>query len=85
MAKKEYALAHTKWMCKYHIIFTPQVSQKNHLLQNKTRYHEIFRHLCQYKGAEIIEGHMMPDRFRMLVLLPPKLTLFDFTGYLINM
>ena len=85
MAKIGYNLSHTKWMCKYHIIFTPQVSQKNHLLQNKTRYHENFRHLCQYKGAEIIEGHMMPDRFRMLVLLPPKLTLFDFTGYLINM
>ena len=39
MAKIGYNLSHTKWMCKYHIIFTPQVSQKNHLLQNKTRSH----------------------------------------------
>ena len=39
MAKTSCSLLHTEWMCKYHIIFTPQVSQKNHLLQNKTRSH----------------------------------------------
>ena len=43
---------------------------------------EIFRHLCQYKGVEIIEGHMMPDHVHMLVLIPPKLSISDFMGYL---
>ncbi|HEM6191526.1 TPA: IS200/IS605 family transposase, partial [Streptococcus suis] len=43
---------------------------------------DIFRHLCQYKGVEIIEGHMMPDHVHMLVLIPPKLSISDFMGYL---
>ncbi|HFU4378210.1 TPA: IS200/IS605 family transposase, partial [Streptococcus suis] len=42
----------------------------------------IFRHLCQYKGVEIIEGHMMADHVHMLVLIPPKLSISDFMGYL---
>ncbi len=43
---------------------------------------DIFRYLCQYKGVEIIEGHMMPDHVHMLVLIPPKLSISDFMGYL---
>lgn len=42
----------------------------------------IFRHLCQYKGVEIIEGHMMPNHVHMLVMIPPKLAISDFIGYL---
>ncbi|WP_270303085.1 IS200/IS605 family transposase, partial [Baileyella intestinalis] len=61
MANKGYSLAHTKWMCKYHIVFTPKYRRK--IIYNK--YIDdllyIMRTLCKYKGVEIIEGHMMPD------------------------
>ena len=64
MANKSYSLAHTKWMCKYHIVFTPKYRRK--IIYNKYREDliEIMKTLCKYKGVEIIEGHMMPDQFR---------------------
>lgn len=67
MANKSYSLAHTKWMCKYHIVFTPKYRRK--IIYNKYREDliEIMRTLCKYKGVEIIEGHMMPDHVHMLV------------------
>ena len=82
MAKTSYSLSHTKWMCKYHIIFTPKYRRKTIYYKIKQDFIEIFHHLCQYKGAEIIEVHMMPDHVHMLVLVPPKLSISDFMGYL---
>lgn len=82
MAKTSCSLSYTKWMCKYPIIFTPKYRRK--IIHYKIRRDliEIFRHLCQYKGVEIIEGHMIPDHVHMLVLIPPKLSISDFMGYL---
>lgn len=82
MSKTSYSLSHTKWMCKYHIIFTPKYRRKTIYYKIRRDLIEIFRHLCQYKGVEIIEGHMMPDYVHMLVLIPPKLSISDFMGYL---
>ena len=82
MSKTSYSLSHTKWMCKYHIIFTPKYRRKTIYYKIRRDLIEIFRHLCQYKGVEIIEGHMMPDHVHMLVLIPPKLSISDFMGYL---
>ncbi|GGF91023.1 IS200/IS605 family transposase [Paenibacillus albidus] len=61
MANKSYSLAHTKWMCKYHIVFTPKYRRKEIYNQVRRDLIEIFKRLCKYKGVEIIEGHMMPD------------------------
>ncbi|MGU8066832.1 IS200/IS605 family transposase [Streptococcus suis] len=82
MAKTSYSLSHTKWMCKYHIVFTPKYRRKSIYYKIRQDLIDIFRHLCQYKGVEIIEGHMMPDHVHMLVLIPPKLLISDFMGYL---
>ena len=82
MAKISYSLSHTKWMCKYHIIFTPKYRRKTIYYKIRRDLIEIFRHLCQYKGVEIIEGHMMRDYVHMLFLIPPKLSISDFMGYL---
>ncbi|HFI0105930.1 TPA: IS200/IS605 family transposase [Streptococcus suis] len=82
MAKTSYSLSHTKWMCKYHIVFTPKYRRKSIYYKIRQDLIDIFRHLCQYKGVEIIEGHMMRDRVHMLVLIPPKLSISDFMGYL---
>ncbi|WP_238600086.1 IS200/IS605 family transposase, partial [Streptococcus suis] len=56
-------------MCKYHIVFTPKYRRKSIYYKIRQDLIDIFRHLCQYKGVEIIEGHMMPDHVHMLVLV----------------
>ena len=85
MAKTSYSLSHIKWTCKYPIIFTPKYRRKTIYYKIRRDPIEIFCHLCQYKGVEITERHMISDHVHMLVLIPPKLSIFDFTGYLINM
>ena len=82
MAKKEYSLAHTKWMCKYHIVFTPKYRRKVIYNQYKEDIRDIIKQLCGYKGVEIIEGHLMPDHIHMLVSIPPKISVSSFMGYL---
>ena len=76
------SLAHTKWMCKYHIIFTPKFRRKVIYNQYKQSIKEIILALCKYKGVEIIEGHLMPDHIHMLVSIPPKISVASFMGYL---
>ena len=82
MANKANSLAHTKWLCKYHIIFTPKYRRKIIYNQYRKDLGEILRTLCRYKGVEIIEGHLMPDHVHMLVSIPPKLSVSSFMGYM---
>ena len=82
MAKKANSLAHTKWMCKYHIVFTPKYRRKVIYNQLREDIGEILRTLCRYKGVEIIEGHLMSDHVHMLVMIPPKISISAFMGYL---
>ena len=82
MANQEHSLAHTKWMCKYHIVFTPKYRRKIIYNQLRESIGEILRQLCKYKGVEIIEGHLMPDHVHMLVSIPPKMSVSSFMGYL---
>ena len=82
MAKKNNDLAHTKWMCKYHIVFTPKYRRKMIYNQLKMDIRDILKQLCSYKGVEIIEGHIMPDHIHMLVSIPPKMSVSSFMGYL---
>lgn len=82
MANKTNSLAHTKWLCKYHIVFTPKYRRKVIYNKCKTDIRDILKDLCRYKGVEIIEGHLMPDHIHMLVSIPPKLSVASFVGYL---
>ena len=82
MANKSNDLAHTKWMCKYHIVFTPKYRRKIIYNQLKEDIRDILKQLCAYKGVEIIEGHLMPDHIHMLVSIPPKMSVSSFMGYL---
>ena len=82
MANKNNDLAHTKWMCKYHIVFTPKYRRKIIYNQLKVDIRDILKQLCSYKGVEIIEGHLMPDHIHMLVSIPPKYSISLFMGYL---
>lgn len=82
MATKLNSLAHTKWLCKYHIVFTPKYRRKVIYNQLRDDLRDIIKLLCKYKGVEIIEGHMMPDHVHLLVSIPPKLSIAAFMGYL---
>lgn len=82
MAKKEHSLAHTKWLCKYHIVFTPKYRRKIIYNQYRESVGQILRILCGYKNVEIIEGHLMTDHVHMLVSIPPKISVSSFMGYL---
>ena len=82
MANISSSLAHTKWFCKYHVVFTPKYRRK--VIYNELRKDigEYLRTLCKYKGVEIIEGHLMPDHVHMLISIPPKYAVSDIMGYL---
>ena len=82
MAKKENALAHTKWMCKYHIVFTPKYRRKMIYNQYREDVGEIIKQLCSYKGVEILGGNVMSDHVHILVSIPPKMSVSSFMGYL---
>ena len=82
MANKANSLAHTKWLCKYHIVFTPKYRRKIIYAQYRESLIEIFKRLCKFKGVEIIEGHMMLDHVHLLLSIPPRIAVSDFMGYL---
>ena len=82
MVTKTQSLAHTKWLCKYHIVFTPKYRRKVIYNQYRNSLREILRRLCEYKGVKIIEGELMADPVHMLVLIPPKIAVSSFMGYL---
>lgn len=74
MANKVNSFAHTKCLCKYHIVFIPKYRRKIIYNQYRRSIGEILRTLCGYKGVEIIEGHLMPDHVHMLVSMPPMIS-----------
>ena len=76
------SLAHTKWNCKYHIVFAPKYRRKVFFAETRVEIREILRQLCQWKGVEIIEGEVCPDHIHMLVSIPPKMSVSGFMGYL---
>ena len=77
-----HSLSHSKWLCKYHIIFTPKYRRK--IIYNKYResIRDILKSLCSYKGIEILEGHLMPDHVHLLLSIPPKYNVSSVMGYL---
>ena len=82
MAHKSNDMAHTKWMCKNHIVFTPKYRRKVIYNQYKESIRDILKQLCSYKGVDILEGELMPDHIHMLVSIPPKMSVSSFKGYL---
>ncbi|AWK40293.1 IS200/IS605 family transposase [Photorhabdus laumondii subsp. laumondii] len=82
MGIKAQSSAHTKWLCKYPIVFSPKYRRKVIFTRIRSSISEILRDLCQYKGVEIIEGHLMPDHVHILVSIPPKISVSSFMGYL---
>lgn len=80
---REYpSLSHTKWNCKYHIVFIPKRRKK--VIFGKLRKHlgQLFHELAKQKGCEIVEGHLMPDHVHMCISIPPKYAVSDVVGFI---
>ncbi|MGF2082805.1 IS200/IS605 family transposase, partial [Enterococcus casseliflavus] len=82
MSNDDKSLAHTRWNCKYHIVFTPKYRRKVIYGKLRVSIGQILRKLCEMKDVEIIEAHAMPDHIHMLVRIPPKISISSFMGYL---
>ena len=76
------SLAHTRWLCKYNIIFTPKYHIKIIYNQLRVDIRQIIKDPCKWKGIAIIEGHMMPDHVHLLLSIPPKYSISEVMGYL---
>ena len=76
------SLAHTKWNCKYHIVFAPKYRRKIIYGQLKRDIANILSMLCKRKGAKIVEAEVCPDHIHMLVEIPPSISVSGFVGYL---
>jgi len=78
----ESSLSHTRWDCKYHIVFSPKFRRKVIYGKLKKDIGQILRMLCEQKGVEIIEANACIDHIHMLVRIPPKMSVSYFMGVL---
>lgn len=80
---KEYqSLSHTRWDCKYHVVFIPKRRKK--VLYKALRKHlgEIFHELAHQRECKVVEGHLMQDHVHMCLSVPPKYSVSNIVGYL---
>ena len=76
------SLSHSKWRCKYHIVFAPKYRRRAIYGDIRKDIGIILRKLCEMKNVEIIEAELCPDHVHMLVSIPPSLSVSQFVGYL---
>ena len=80
--KDNDSLAHTKWKCKYHVVFAPKYRRQVIYGELRAEIGQILRKLCEQKGIEIIEANACPDHIHMLISIPPKISVAYAMGYL---
>ena len=76
------SLAHTKWNCKYHVVFAPKFRRKVFYESKRLEIGKMIRDLCKWKEVNLIEGEVCPDHIHILVKIPPKMSVSSFMGYL---
>ena len=76
------SLNHTKWDCKYHVVFIPKGRRKALFGQVRRDLGEVFKGLAQHKESRILEGHLMPDNVHMMIAIPPKYAVSQVVGYI---
>ena len=76
------SLAHTKWNCKYHIVFSPKYRRQVIYGKIKVDIGKMLRKLCEYKQIEILEAEACKDHIYMLISVPPKYSISQVMGYL---
>ena len=75
-------LSHSTWNCKYHIVFAPKYRRKIFYESHRREIIEIVKELCRWKEVEILEGEMAVDHVHLLLMIPPKMSVSGFMGYL---
>lgn len=75
-------LSHTKWQCKYYVIFVPKYRRRVLFGLIRRELGSVFRQLADHKGCTIDEGHIIPDHVHMLLNVPPKLAVSAVVGYI---
>lgn len=76
------SLSHTKWNCKYHIVFAPKYRRKVFYGEKRAEIGKILRELCEWKGVRLLNAEACPDHVHMLVEIPPKMSVSGFMGFL---
>jgi len=76
------SLSHTRWECKYHIIFIPKYRRKQLFGEVRRELGGVFRQLAQQRESQIEEGHLMPDHVHMMISIPPKYAVSQVVGYI---
>ena len=76
------SLSHSKWDCKYHIVFVPKFRKKQLFGEIRAYLGPVFRELARQKECEIMEGHMAGDHVHMLIKIPPKHAVSKIIGYI---
>ena len=76
------SLNHTKWECKYHVVFIPKCRRKTIYDAIKRELGPVFRALAEHKESRVEEGHLMPDHIHMLLSIPPKYAVANVVGYI---
>src|SRR6266508_1361645 len=79
---KTESLSHTRWECKYHIVFIPKCRRKTLYGQLRKHLGEVFRQLAAQRESRVEEGHLMPDHVHMLVSIPPKYAVSQVVGFI---
>ena len=79
---KYESLSHTKWECKYHVVFIPKCRRRTLYAELRKPLIEVFRDLARQKESKIEEGHLMPDHVHMLLAIPPKFAVSQVVGYI---
>lgn len=76
------SLSHTKWECKYHVVFIPKYRKK--VIYGEIRRHlgDVLRRLAEQRESRIEEGHLMADHVHMMISIPPKYSVAQVIGYL---
>ena len=76
------SLKHTRWECKYHIVFIPKCRRKKLYQQLRQHLGEVFRRLAQQKECQVLEGHLVVDHVHMLISIPPKYAVAQVIGFI---
>ena len=82
MSELYQSLSHSKWDCKYHVVFVPKRRRKTIFGQARRQLGAIFHALARQKECQIIEGHLMPDHVPMCIAIPPKHPVASVIGFL---
>ena len=76
------SMSHSKWDCKYHVVFVPKGRKKELYGKIRKFLGPVFRELAQQRGSTIMEGHMVQDHVHMMIKIPPKYAVAEVVGYI---